>query len=174
MRGEVSYTATAAQSIGASFDLALYRLRQPRTMLIFGGAVLIVGLTGAWSAADGGTRATAEGFLIGVGLGSVLLVLFYAGCLLLIPWRVRRLFRQLRTREGPVCWSWDEDGIRISTANGNVGFAWFELYRVHRGRRAFLLFINDQRNMILPRDVLDAAQEQSLRHALSFNEVAGA
>ncbi|HEX5181871.1 MAG TPA: YcxB family protein [Allosphingosinicella sp.] len=176
MRGETSYTATAAQSIDASYDLMLYRLRRPRAALIFGGAILFVGLSGAWASWKGGDgpQGIAGTFLVGLGLGAIFLSLFFGACLLLIPWRVRRLFRQMRTRGGPTCWSWDEEGIGASSANGNVRFAWSELYRVHRGRRTFLLFINDQRNMILPREALDAAQEQSLMQALSAHEVPGA
>lgn len=176
MRGEASYTATAAQSIGASYDLALYRLRRPRAMLIYGGAAVLVGFSGVWGSwKRGHDLADAGGsFVVGLVLGAVFLSLFYAICILLIPWRVRRLFRQLKTAAGPIRWSWDDDGIGLVTANGSARFAWSELYRVHKGRRAFLLFLNDQRNMILPREALEPEQERSLTQALSLHRVPGA
>jgi hypothetical protein len=143
-------------------------LRRPRTLAKASTLVLLCALLLAFAREDGADVpgvlvSGAEGVGIGLGFVAPLWGLFY---LTLGP-RVRRLYRQMRTRDGAFRWRWNSEGVRLSTSNGAIQYRWEELQRVAKGRHSFLLFFNERQYLALPREALDAGQARSFVAAAS-------
>jgi hypothetical protein len=174
--GEASYIPTAGQSVEANRDWFLDSLRRPRTIARAAVLVLLMGLLlGFFAWLDGWDwRGIMSDFAEGIGLGLLVVVVVWGGCYLTLGVRVRRLFRQIRVRDGAHSWRWNCDGVALSTPNGEVRYAWRELHRIVEGRNAFLLFFNDRQYLALPREALDADGEKSFVAAMHAGRSAGA
>jgi hypothetical protein len=167
VQNEATYTPTEDQSVDAARDWYWHMIRRRRTAVKALAICLACGFLFAgvpWFYGD-----DFDGVAIGFGerfaYGLALFVLLMGGSYLLLPWRVRRLFRQHRVRDGDYRWRWGPEGIAFATPNGEMRYAWSELHRVVEGRHAFLLFFNDRQYLGLPRAVLDPAQVESFRAA---------
>jgi YcxB-like protein len=167
VEGEVAFMPTESQSVAAARDWYFDVLRRRRTavkMLCL--IALSIALFGAIAVSDGrglGDIAPwlVEGALYGAGVIVLIWLLSYA----LLPYRVRRLYRQHRVRHGEYRWRWSGEGVGILSPNGEVRYAWSEIHRIVRGRSAFLLYFNDRHYLALPLEVLDARQARAFAAA---------
>ncbi|MEA3038234.1 MAG: hypothetical protein QOE79_747 [Sphingomonadales bacterium] len=175
MGNEVTYTPTEDQSVDAARDWYWHVLRRRRTAVKALAICLVCGALFAgisWFYGDD-LDDVAIGFGEGFAYGVVLFVLVWAGSYLVLPWRIRRLFRQHRVREGDYRWRWGPEGISLATPNGEMRYAWSELHRVVEGRHTFLLFFNDRQYLGLPTAALDPAQIESFRAESAAHGVPG-
>jgi hypothetical protein len=163
--GETTYVPTPDQAVDAYRDWYIQDLRRPRTLRV--GAMLaaiiaIVNSVASWAEGDTASRIlmTSVG---GAILGPVLVCAIWGANYFLIPWRMRRLLRQQRVKEGPHRWRWEPEGLALTSPNGQVSYAWTELHRLVEGRHAYLLFFNDAQYLALPREALDPMQDDEFR-----------
>lgn len=168
MEGETSYIPTETHSVEANRDWFRDSLRRPRTQARAAVLVLFMGVwLGFFTWLDGWDwREVLLGGVEGLGLGLCMVIVVWAGCYLTLGVRVRRLFRQIRVRDGPYRWRWGGEGIALTTPNGEVRYGWQELQRIVEGRHAILLFFNDRQYLALPREALGEAGEESFVAAM--------
>ena len=167
MEGEISYVPAEGQAIAATRDWYFDVLCRRRTLLKMIGLWLLMGaafIPLLWTPEDG-PQAVATTFAAGaVAAFAVTCVVWGLSYLLLRP-RARRLFRQVKARQGVHTWRWSPDGFALTTPNGSVRYAWRELHGFAEGRNAFLLYFHERHYLALPRDVLTPAQQESFAAA---------
>lgn len=145
MAGETTYTATEADSIGAHRDWwrgAVFRRKTAIRYLLIGTIAFAVGAVGlAWDEPDYRIR-----LLVGAGYALVMLIVL-GSCLalgyILLPRRVRRLYRQTPTSGQEWTFTWSDQALSHSASNGSGRFAWSDYHHWRMGRDAFQFYLND-------------------------------
>ena len=165
MAGEVCIELVERDYVDANRAWMLRTLRRPGTLVRY--ALLIGGLAAFLSVlewtGDGGWRGIADSVALAlVGGGGALLVGHGLG-FLLVPRRVRRIFRQTASLGKPWHYAWSDAGLGYRS-DGEIGFLpWTDFYRWIEGSRGFLLMLNEQVFYIIPRRALTTAQAEDLR-----------
>ena len=156
MAGEITFTVSEKDYADANRDWFLGNLKRPRPWIAFGLLALVSAGVGGGSAwLDGKTEeagSMAAGFAL---LGLLVALLVCLATYLALPRRTRRLYRQHKILHQPCTIGWTEAGLSIDSANGRTLHPWPDFHRRLVGRRAVLLFLNDQLFFILPRRLLD-------------------
>ena len=84
-----------------------------------------------------------------------------------IPRRARRLFAQQKNLQRPLTFSWDDEGLSWTSANGSGKTPWVDYLKWGQDERLFLLYHSDAMFQMLPkRAFVTAAQLQSFASCL--------
>lgn len=93
------------------------------------------------------------------------LVVFFLA-LVVGPMQARRIYRQQRSLQGEIGLSWTTESLAFESEYGNFAMPWSHFVRKSEDKNTFLLFESDRLYRIIPKRVLDAATESSLRERL--------
>jgi hypothetical protein len=163
MAGEVRFTPTAADYVGARRD-GYGRWLRRRGLLILAVPPVITLLGGVGGPLTGPDLVYN---LLGFGmLGLVLSAAILGLWLLLLPWNSRRLYAQSKTVQMEHVYGWSETGLSYASETGSAQIRWPMLHGWHLGRRAFLFYFNDSLMHFLPLRVLDPAEAADLQATL--------
>ncbi len=164
MAGEISFTPSEADYLAANRDWFRRAIRQRRALIWMAGLVAFSTAIGALgSILDGEGESpvfTALGFCM---LALVLCGLCYFISYLMLPGRVRRIYRQQKSFGQPWRYAWSDKGLDFSSANGTAKLAWSDMYRWSDGPRTFLFFINEQMFYFIPFHLVSPEQSSDLR-----------
>ncbi|MDR2875990.1 MAG: YcxB family protein [Methylobacillus sp.] len=150
--------------------LAASRLHSRRQ--IFGGgrrginitvivALVLLGFIAAFALNPGQLLRTL-GILI-VCLIAILVIAHF----LIIPYQVRKIFREQKTLHVPYVWTWTEQGLEIrSEKYGHTTYPWSDLFRWEEDQHIFLFYHSSRLFSMLPRRVLSEAQADDLRRCI--------
>lgn len=94
------------------------------------------------------------------------LVVFGFG-LVVNPIMARRVYRQQRSLQGGIALSWTDEELQFDTEYGQFAMPWSHFARWAEDKHTFLLFESDRLYRIIPKRVLDADTERSLRARLA-------
>ncbi len=156
MAAEITFTPTEQDYLDANRDWFLTGLRRWRAwsrILVF---VAFCAASGGLAAYLSGDSAEIPAFMIGFALLGLaihfpILGVFY----LTLGRRTRRLYRQQKSLQHPWTYRWTSSALSLETVNGVTSHPWADFHRWLLGRRALLLFLNDQLFLFVPRRLLD-------------------
>lgn len=169
MAGEISFSATAADFVTASRANYFRQLLSPRFLgrLILILIIALLLMTGLFRLMGEGWRdSLVDGFYSAL-IAVAGIFLFIGLTFLLLPRRVRRLFRQSKSQHGEVRVQWSDNGCIWHRAGGAQSYAWNDYHRWFFGRGCYLFHLNDQLYQFVPRHLLTATQDTDLRETLA-------
>lgn len=168
MAGEANFTLSESDYLDGQRDWYWRYILSRRGVASLLGPVLlcaVIGVVGELIGDDPPQVVLAAlGFAL-LGGGVVLLIQF--GCYLWLPRRNRRLFQQQKSLQGVQRWTWDDAGLEVETQIGTGHHSWSDFFGWAMGRRALLLFLNEQLIYIIPRRHLSEAQQRELEAMLT-------
>jgi hypothetical protein len=82
------------------------------------------------------------------------------------PWRSRATYRQQKSLQVEIGLSWTEQKIEFDSEYGTFAMPWSHFTRFAEDRNTFVLFESDRLFRMIPKRVLDADTERSLRARL--------
>lgn len=94
------------------------------------------------------------------------LIVFALG-LVVNPLLARRIYRQQRSLHGEIGLSWTDERLEFDSEYGQFAMPWSHFTRWAEDKRTFVLFESDRLYRIVPKRVLDADTELSLRERLA-------
>ncbi|MCR6672257.1 YcxB family protein [Devosia ginsengisoli] len=102
--------------------------------------------------------------LLGISLLPFLAILLLVW--ILGPISARRMFRQQKSLQGQLVYAWTDTGLHVESEYGAFAMPWSHFIRWAEDDRTFLLFESDRLYRMIPKRVLTADQQASLRRAL--------
>lgn len=93
------------------------------------------------------------------------LVVFFLA-LVVGPMQARRIYRQQRSLQGEIGLSWTAEKLAFDSEYGQFAMPWSHFVRMAESSNTFVLFESDRLYRIIPKRVLDAGTETSLRKGL--------
>lgn len=168
MAGQVGYTLELADHVAAARAAWARSLRQRRfsvrlTAISLGVLVLGFGV-GLFDGTLGSAMITGA---LAMGAALAWLFLVCGGTWLLIPRRVRRLFRQQTPLNDAKVVTWNDRGLHYRSAKGTSDLAWSDYHDWFENRGIFMFLINDQNYHIVPYRVLAENEIIDLRETAS-------
>jgi hypothetical protein len=163
MAGEVRFTPTAADYVGARRDSFRRWLRRRGLLLL--AIPPVIALLGGMGEPPTATDLLYNllGFgILGLMMSAAILGLWF----LWLPWSSRRLYAQSKTIQLDHACGWSEAGYSYASEVGSGQIKWPMLHGWQRGRRAFLFYFNDSVMHFLPLRVLDPAEAADLQATL--------
>ncbi len=151
----VTYTPTVADT------LAAYRLhsRPGRARLVVVAAVMAAGSWVAFSETD----RSLGSLLITIAVGIVAYGGMAAGIWFgVLPWWVRRVYRQQKNLHEAVTLEWDAAGLRARTGRGQAAMAWADYVKRRENEVVLLLYQSDALFQFVPLRVLSGEEAASL------------
>lgn len=94
------------------------------------------------------------------------LLVFMLG-LVVNPLLARRIYRQQRSLHGEIGLAWTDERLEFDSEYGQFAMPWNHFTRWAEDNRTFVLFESDRLYRIIPKRVLDADTERSLRDRLA-------
>lgn len=145
-------------------------LRQPRTVV----SLLLAWLLGlaflSWlvlGAAITDPAALLDNASFLLALSASPFVAIAALMLVMVPITARRTFHQQRSLQGELGYRWSAGGLGIDTEYADFDMPWTHFQRWAEDGRSILLFESDRLYRVIPKRVLTADQQTSLRHHLA-------
>ena len=78
----------------------------------------------------------------------ILLILNFA---VYLPWKTRRLYKQQKSLQGELTFSFDEDGVTVQSENGSWRTAWTDYVRWKKNDQLVLLYLSDCMYHMIPK-----------------------
>lgn len=103
--------------------------------------------------------------LLGISLLPFLVILLLVW--IMGPISARRMFRQQKSLQGQLVYAWSDTGLHTESEYGSFDIPWSHFIRRAEDDRTFLLFESDRLYRMIPKRVLTADQQASLRRAMS-------
>ncbi|MDI1296112.1 MAG: YcxB family protein [bacterium] len=85
---------------------------------------------------------------------------------LLLPRRVRRLFRQSKSQHQPMTFKWSFDEASWHSEYAQQQMPWLSYHGWLETGSVYLLYLNDNLYQFVPRHILSANQDEDLRNVL--------
>lgn len=153
MAGTVRYEVTKADyasmtRLGAS---------PTRRSVAVAAAVLAVGVLVAAAAGYGGGQSVRTAAIILIGAAVGYLVGGYVGGKIHAEVQIWRDFPHYRKLNGPVELGWDDRGLRLTAARGNVAYEWQDLVGFRENRRVLVLCPQRRIGIPVPKSAFEDA-----------------
>jgi len=158
--GAITYRLSEADAVSAGrFAAGRQMLLRPisRVLLILIAALYALLLLLDWRMA---TQPLLVALMAAVGV-AVLLAVW-----VLIPWQMKRHFRQAPGLRDEIELSWDDERLSFETTRGNSRLAWSDYHRWGENERLLLLFQSEILYNIVPKAALNADELAAIREAL--------
>ena len=95
---------------------------------------------GAWSIAAG-----ILGGVVGGVIGGSIVSYIY------VPWKTKRVFRQQKSLQREFTISWDANGVRTKSENGEFSSSWSDFLRWKESEALFLIYLSDIQFLMIPK-----------------------
>ncbi len=170
MADMVRFRLSEDDMVHAARLFSLMSLRKPRTAIslaiIFVGCVVLMGsISGVFFPLDFDRLAEVWPFVVGASLLPFFLVFLLA--VVVNPRLARRTYRQQRSLHGEIGLNWTEEQLEFDSEYGKFAMPWSHFVRWGEDKHVFLLFESNRLYRIIPKRVLDAENERSLRRGLA-------
>ncbi|MDR2220437.1 MAG: YcxB family protein [Methylobacillus sp.] len=98
----------------------------------------------------------------------VIFASFYAlAYAFVIPYQVRKIFREQKSLQVPYTWTWSEQGFEIqSDKYGRGTYPWSDLFNWEEDQRMLIFYHSSRLFHMLPHRALNEAQADDLRHCI--------
>lgn len=159
------FTLTESDLVAAARLHSTNSLKQPRTVIIL--AILWLAYLIFLVFVGGGLEEALRDWFVILPISFAPILVLLLLPFLIVPWQARRMFRQQRSLQGELTFSWSDGGLHVVSEYGTFEIPWDHFVRSAESKTMFVLLESDRLYRPVPKRVLTTQQCDSLRSYLA-------